>query len=108
MIDSKIGDHHHNDQNCSSNQNLNSVDNVVITSNEMSEETTNNLNQLDSTENEPEILNEKMIPDQDTDSATTALANDIQLMREIHDQEISSMKETVDNQSRLIEEILVS
>ena len=102
LIDSKTVD---DDQNCSPvlAQYLNTAD-ITIQSNEMSEETMTN---DDSIENDSKILDEKMNPDQEAE-LTSALGQEIQSMKAVHDQAIELMKEKVEDQSRAIEEILVS
>ena len=83
-------------------QDLNTVDSTSIPCNEMSEENMTKLN-IDSIEKDS-----KMVPDEEAELATRAMIRDIQLMKEGHDEAIASTNEKVENQSRVIEEILVS
>ncbi len=83
-------------------QDLNTVDTSIILCNEMSEENMTELN-IDSIGKDS-----KMVQDQEAEFATTAMIRDIQLMKEAHDEAIASTNEKVENQSRVIEEILVS
>jgi hypothetical protein len=83
-------------------QDLNTVDTSIILCNEMSEDNMTELN-IDSIGKDS-----KMVQDQEAEFATIAMIRDIQLMKEAQDEAIASTNEKVENQSRVIEEILVS